>query len=759
MSYTWLQFKDQVKLLLTDMVPSDDNAAMAASLYVRAQMATQDGDLPGAQFLQKAFQSDKRKLIGWTVGLNAAAFKTAVTKVITDVQPNDDTYVRALADWVKAIAARDLAHDQAGYQANMLIYRNQRKKMVGYTTASNDATIKTAVKKLLTDATVNDTTAIRAVADFVKAKITLEVQHDLAMHDKYWANWISQRSRLLGYQITVNAAAVRTAVNKLITVDANRQGIAATGEFIDVQIEQATIDVFSLDSWVDATILSGKADVRSFNDFYDGMLNIARREIEEPATLIDKLIRQSVIELQEFIELYRRGHETVYMAEDLAEDGESSVGQLPEQAQVEDAFYVQIGAPCARNPLKPWEWGNRFDLVCGSPRIYSGQFAISIEPKGHEFRVFPKVLEGYSVEVFWDGLKLDFADGDQTPFDEGMADAVAEKVLAEMSKRDENRLLSQSHLETYGRKRLSLYREAKSRVRVRETKASSVDGSRESSWRQPCAVTVPDDTFIEVVLFGDSGEVPLDNTIAVASLVKQLRPDFIIHLGDTNYPAGAIINFQENLVRPYAAYIPDKWYQAWGEHDLETEADGQWGKPLLNLLPPIALLNSGKLYYQFTKGEVTFFVTNSGYSDADAREPDGISSGSVQGAWLAAALAASSSTWNIVIMHKPGYTSDINYTPGIVTSRWPFVGAHLVISGHGHNYERGLVPDSLLPWIVAGMGGAAKTNFGAVTYGSQFRYNDAYGALRLSANKDTLRTVFYNINGDPIDTLTLKAAE
>jgi virulence-associated protein VagC len=47
-----------------------------------------------------------------------------------------------------------------------------------------------------TDVVTFDEPSLEVVADFVKAKIAREVDHDLAMHDSYWASFLRNRSML-----------------------------------------------------------------------------------------------------------------------------------------------------------------------------------------------------------------------------------------------------------------------------------------------------------------------------------------------------------------------------------------------------------------------------------------------------------------------------------------------------------------------------------------------------------------------------------
>ena len=262
---------------------------------------------------------------------------------------------------------------------------------------------------------------------------------------------------------------------------------------------------------------------------------------------------------------------------------------------------------------------------------------------------------------------------------------------------------------------------------------------------------VTDTTTVEFMAVGDLGDADdVANSEQVAQLINQFQHDYLLLLGDINYDGGTPESFDFVLKRFYGGRL-DKILPVWGNHDLEFEFNGQYGGAMLELFPHIAALNSSKLYYNKVVGPVEFFVINSGYSDAEPREPDGITSGGTQGAWLQAKLAASTATWKIVMLHRAPYTDDDSYDPGITSMRWPFItwGADFVLSGHGHNYQHLLA--SSLNYFVVGTGGAPLRDFASSrSTESQFQHK-AFGAQRIIATSSRIQFIFYDIAGDVID--------
>ncbi len=258
--------------------------------------------------------------------------------------------------------------------------------------------------------------------------------------------------------------------------------------------------------------------------------------------------------------------------------------------------------------------------------------------------------------------------------------------------------------------------------------------------------------LLRFAAIGDFGEVGPDAQ-AVADLVKSWLPEFIITLGDNNYPSGAASTIDANIGQYYHEYIYPylggygegadtfRFFPALGNHDwLATDA-----QPYLDYFT----LPGNERYYDFVWGPVHFFVV-----DSDSHEPDGIGKSSAQAAWLQAALAASTAPWKIVYMHHPPFSSA--HHGSSLALQWPYKdwGASVVLAGHDHTYER-LVIDGL-PYVVNGLGGNPnRYYFFTPLPGSQVRYREAHGALLVEATSEVLFFQFINTLGEIIDSFTL----
>ncbi|MGI4862887.1 MAG: metallophosphoesterase [Janthinobacterium lividum] len=240
----------------------------------------------------------------------------------------------------------------------------------------------------------------------------------------------------------------------------------------------------------------------------------------------------------------------------------------------------------------------------------------------------------------------------------------------------------------------------------------------------------------------------------VADMVKTWNPDFIITLGDNNYDVGDSTTIDQNIGQYYHEYIynykghygpktySDRFFPSLGNHDYYTR-NGEAYRDYFTLP------GNGR-YYDYVRGDVHLFAL-----DSDPAEPDGVSPGSIQGRWLQAALAASTSRWNVVYLHHAPYSSGPHGSTQAL--QWPFAawGASVVVAGHDHEYER-LVVDGLT-YVVNGLGGRSlyTTTKPRLAESHKF-FNADYGAMLLEATPDSLVMRFYTRQQVLIDTHILR---
>jgi tartrate-resistant acid phosphatase type 5 len=245
--------------------------------------------------------------------------------------------------------------------------------------------------------------------------------------------------------------------------------------------------------------------------------------------------------------------------------------------------------------------------------------------------------------------------------------------------------------------------------------------------------------------YGAGGQAEQD----VANLVKSWKPDFILTVGDNNYPVGAaetidwrIGAFYHEFIYPYKGALGrgadrNRFFPTLGNHDWNTDQ----AQAYLDYFT----LEGNERYYDFVWGDVHFFAL-----DSDYREPDGVTLGSRQALWLQNGLAESKSIWKLVYMHHPPFTS--GKRGPVEWLRWPFKewGADAALFGHDHFYER-LSIDGF-PYFINGLGGGGIYDFGQIAEGSQVRYNADYGAMLVVADPRQVTFQFINRSNEEVDS-------
>jgi len=179
-------------------------------------------------------------------------------------------------------------------------------------------------------------------------------------------------------------------------------------------------------------------------------------------------------------------------------------------------------------------------------------------------------------------------------------------------------------------------------------------------------------------------------------------------------------------------------------------------------------------YFTFSKGPVDFFAVNSEIKAADdycncpkdrvCWEPDGSTVDSVQAKWLQKALKASKAPWKVVFFHHAPFSCSVSST----WMQWPFRkwGAHVVLAGHKHRYERGFYNGKMdFPYIVTGAGGTdlsdcSKSAIDRLAKDEKFDeivVTGYYGSIKANASDTGMTLEFVEaVNGTVMDSCVFK---
>ena len=286
------------------------------------------------------------------------------------------------------------------------------------------------------------------------------------------------------------------------------------------------------------------------------------------------------------------------------------------------------------------------------------------------------------------------------------------------------------------------------------------------------------------------------NAAVVAELVKSWSPEFIITTGDNSMnDSGAATTgatqYDTNIGQHYSDYIfpygssglhgrtstatadtGNRFFPSIGDRDI-TDSYGTTDAGL-SLWKSYFNLPGNEEYYTFEKGVVKFFCLfsnlryRSDYNGSNAAIynsylTNGIGKGQYE--WLSNQLTLSKQQgthWNVVYFHHSPYTTDTGSGgSGETSMRWDFpeMGADVVITGQGHQYER-ITDASGFAYLNCGSSGApllAASGSPSLPngYTSQKFYNAKHGAIRSTVDNTTLKFEFIDKDGDTQDTYTL----
>ncbi len=255
-----------------------------------------------------------------------------------------------------------------------------------------------------------------------------------------------------------------------------------------------------------------------------------------------------------------------------------------------------------------------------------------------------------------------------------------------------------------------------------------------------------------------------DTTVAnVANMVNSWNPEFIVTAGDNSQGTTCDTTCYQGVVGAY--YGPEavsagrtdfmtsgNFWPVPGNHDYMAGGTGTLGNYLayFNYLPPTGTSTGATArYYDFVRGPVHFFMLDSGYGDNSAM-PDQ----AAQQTFLQNGLAASTSPWNIVMFHRPAYTSS-SLHPSDTNLQWPYEawGADFVIAGHVHIYERIYKGEGDLRYLTTGPSGN-DSRTGSATYDGleAYYFNGNTGAMRVVATNDSINFEYITANGTTYTT-------
>ncbi len=216
-----------------------------------------------------------------------------------------------------------------------------------------------------------------------------------------------------------------------------------------------------------------------------------------------------------------------------------------------------------------------------------------------------------------------------------------------------------------------------------------------------------------------------------AALAARLDPDAVAVLGDLQYPAGGLADFEASYDRSWGR-LKDRTHPAIGNHEYEEDpAAAGYFTYFGRRAGPV-----GKGWYSYDLRDWHLVALNANCDRV------GCGTGSAQQGWLRADLAAHSARCTLAYWHQPRFSSGLHGPNEDTAALWRTLqqaDADVVLSGHDHDYERfapqtadgRLDPDHGIVQFVVGTGGKSSYPILFVRPHSRARAS-TFGVLRLT---------------------------
>jgi predicted phosphodiesterase len=267
------------------------------------------------------------------------------------------------------------------------------------------------------------------------------------------------------------------------------------------------------------------------------------------------------------------------------------------------------------------------------------------------------------------------------------------------------------------------------------TPATSTAPSPTSATPTPAAAT----TLALIADFGNCGP----GAQRVADMIDTWDAAAVTTAGDNTYNDDPTCTpFTDSVGDFYGDWVEDpegpRFWPALGNHDYEDKGAGlEKYRAYFTYLPTEA--DPQQRWYDVKVDGIHLFILDNDAPDADL---------AAQQVWLRERLTASRAqdpaAWNVVIFHKPAFTSASH--PDEVEMRpdagWDYRGwgADVVIAGHQHAYEDVVVDG--MHYVTAGIATNGLERGGCddeLTDGSRLCLTGVEGAMRLDATATSLR--------------------
>src|SRR5215207_8902731 len=204
--------------------------------------------------------------------------------------------------------------------------------------------------------------------------------------------------------------------------------------------------------------------------------------------------------------------------------------------------------------------------------------------------------------------------------------------------------------------------------------AQAAEGTRVAA-AAPVTLTLPlKEGSTRFMVVGDTGTGGKEQYELAGVMLRywQAFPfEFALMMGDNLYGTEKAEDYKLKFEDAYKPLLDNKvkFYASLGNHDESNERF--YEKFNMN----------GEEYYNFKKGDISFYALNSNYMDKK------------QLAWLEEKLKGDTSRWKVAFFHHPPYSSGGKHGSSsslreVVEPIFLKYGVNVVLAGHEHFYER-----------------------------------------------------------------------
>ena len=269
----------------------------------------------------------------------------------------------------------------------------------------------------------------------------------------------------------------------------------------------------------------------------------------------------------------------------------------------------------------------------------------------------------------------------------------------------------------------------------------TTQGDTSSSKPDPVITAAGDIARFDCLYCGD---------LATAALIQQIKPTAVLALGDTQYPAGALKDFQTGYAHTWGLF-KQKTKPVPGDHDYLTPGAAGYFRYFGRAAKP-----KGMSYYSYDLGTWHLIALDSNID----RGP-----GSAQERWLEADLAATRKRCILAYWHFPRFSSRSRRGGDTsVAGFWADLhaaGTDVVLNGHWHLYER-FAPQTpagvsdprrgIRQFVVGTGGGALHRLPTSRLANSEIISNKTYGVLKMNLHADSYTWQFVAVDGSVKDS-------